>query len=67
MVIDFLGPLIGVAVAATLVPDPWFEPLPDIFFDASGANGFGLNKTKDRRTFAAINLVMVRGECLLAA
>ena len=38
--VDFLGPLIGVAVAATLAPDPWFEPLPDIFFVAFGATGF---------------------------
>jgi hypothetical protein len=66
MVVDFLGPLISVAVAVTLAPDPWFELLPDIFFDASGANGFWSNKTKDRRTFAAVNLVMVQEECSLA-
>ncbi|MFA5413722.1 MAG: hypothetical protein WC348_04265 [Patescibacteria group bacterium] len=64
MVVDFLGPLIGVAVAVTLAPDPWFELLPDIFFDASGATGLW-PKAATRCTFEEINR-KTSGECSLA-
>jgi len=65
--VDFLGPLIGVAVAVTLAPDPWFESLPiDIFFDTPGATGFWQNSGRTRCTFAR-SPVRISGECSLAA
>lgn len=57
--VDFLEPLIGVAVAATLAPDLWCEPLLFDIFGTSGASGFWSSATTRctvtphrRRTYA---------------
>ncbi len=55
IVVDVLGPIFCSAVtAAELVPDPWFEPLPGIFFGVLGATGFWPSAaTRCTATFAS--------------
>ncbi|MBU1146512.1 hypothetical protein KKD80_03120 [Patescibacteria group bacterium] len=67
MVVDILGPMMGVAVAAELVPDFWAEPVSiDIFLGTTGATGFWQNGSQTRCTFAR-SPVRISGECSLAA
>lgn len=66
MMVDVLGPMIGVATAAALVPELWCEPLPiDIFYGTSGATGFWENGAQTRCT-SVRSPVQISGECALA-
>ncbi|MFA5128626.1 MAG: hypothetical protein WC445_01515 [Patescibacteria group bacterium] len=66
VMVDFLGPMIGVAVAVTLVPDLWLEPLPDIFLGTFGAHG-NQPTAGTRGTSDAVFTKVILGECSLAA
>ncbi|MFH2136049.1 MAG: hypothetical protein ABII19_00225 [Patescibacteria group bacterium] len=66
MVVDILGPMMGVAVAAELVPDFWAESIEVFDFNTLGATGFWQNGSQTRCTFAR-SPVRISGECSLAA
>ena len=65
IVADFSGPMMGVAIAAELVPDFWAEPIEALDPYILGATGFWQNGSLTRCTFAATP-VRISGECSLA-
>jgi len=66
MAVDILGPMMGAAVAAELVSDPWFELIEVLDFVTLGATGFWQNGGLTRCTFATTP-VRISGECSLIA
>lgn len=64
--VDIIGPMMGVAVATTLVPDLWAEPIEYVVLGTSGATGFWQNGGQTCCTFVTTP-VRIRGECSLAA
>lgn len=55
MVVDFLGPLLGIAPTVALPINRWFEPLEAFYFLALGANGFWQNSGQNRCTSSVID------------
>lgn len=66
MVVDVLGSMIDIAVAAVFVPESWLEPIEAFFLDTSSAFG-NRPSAGTRGTSDAVFAMVIRGECALAA